>query len=67
MTTPPTTQGKAIGESFPVNQNSKTRATGKLREEAEHCPDHIFFSPLSQETYLTTHRSRKGSLEAKGE
>jgi len=34
--------GKAIGNSFPKDQNSKTRIAGQLREEAGPCRDHIF-------------------------
>ena len=38
----PISQGKAIGDSFPVDRDSKTRITGQLGEEAGLCPDHIF-------------------------
>ena len=38
----PHTQHKAIGDSFPVDQNSKVRIAGQLRLEAGPCPDHIF-------------------------
>ena len=35
-------QGKAIGDSFSVDQNPKMRTTGELEEEAGPSPDHIF-------------------------
>ena len=56
-------QDKAIGDSFPVDQNSKMRRTGQLKEEARPCPDHISHS-RSQETSPTMH-AQKGSLEVK--
>ena len=37
--------GKAIGNSFPEGQNSKTRIAGQLREEAGPSSDHIFLIP----------------------
>jgi len=38
-------QGKAIGASLAIDQNSKTRIAGQLREEAGPCTDHIFLIP----------------------
>ena len=38
---PPSSQGKTIGDSFLIYQNSKRRIAGQLREEARPCPDHI--------------------------
>ena len=38
----PRSQGKAIGDSFPVDQNSKMRTTGELGEQAGPSPDHTF-------------------------
>ena len=35
-------QGKAIEDSFPVDQNSKMGTTGQVREGAGPCPDYIF-------------------------
>ena len=37
----PRSQGKAIGDSFPVDQNLKMRTT-ELGEEAGPSPDHVF-------------------------
>ena len=53
---------KRLGDSFPIDCNSRRRIAGQLREESGPCPDDIF---LSQETSLTIH-VQKGSLEAKG-
>ena len=39
------TPSKAIGDSFPEGQNSKTRIAGQLREEAGPSSDHIFLIP----------------------
>ena len=36
-----TPQGKAIGDSFYIDRNSKTRTAGQLREEAGPDSDHI--------------------------
>ena len=58
-------QSKPIGNLFPIDQNSKTRIAGQLKEESGPCQDHIFLV-LSQET-LQPHRHRKDSLETKGE
>ena len=38
----PTIQGKVIRDSFSMDQNSKMRLGGQLREEAGPCSDHIF-------------------------
>ena len=35
-------QGKAVGDSFSVDQNSKIRIAGQLREEAGPCLDYMF-------------------------
>ena len=53
----PSTQGKATGDSFPVDRNSKTRIAEQLREEAGPCPDHTqttYFS-FSKSGDLTNH------------
>ena len=42
-------QGKAIGDSFSIDRNSKTRITGQLREEAEPCTDHVFLIPKARD------------------
>ena len=39
-TPPPHHQGKAIGDSFPMDGNSKTRIVRELREEAGPCTVH---------------------------
>lgn len=56
-------QDKVIGESLPVDENSK-RTAGQLREEAGPCTDHVF-PCLGQETSPTRHVP-KGSVEVKG-
>jgi len=38
------TQGKAIGDWFPVDWNSKVRKAGQLREETGPLPDHVFLT-----------------------
>jgi len=35
-------QGKVIGDSFSMDQNSKRRIAGQLREEVGPCTEHIF-------------------------
>ena len=40
--TPSPPQGKATGDSFTTDQNSKTRIAGYLREKAGPSPDYIF-------------------------
>ena len=35
-------QSKAIGDSFPVGLNSRTRLAGQLRERSGPCLDHVF-------------------------
>ena len=37
-------QGKAIGDWFPVDWNSKVRKAGQLREETGPLPDHVFLT-----------------------
>ena len=37
----PSPQGKAIGDSFPVDRKAKTRIARQLKEEAGPCPVHI--------------------------
>ena len=61
---PPLPQGKVIGDSFPVDRNSKRRRAGQLREAARPCPDHIFLILIVRRP-LRLHRCRKGSLEVK--
>ena len=63
---PPTCQGKAIGDSFPMDWNSKMRLAGQLRQEAGPWPDPI---PLIPEVKRPPwqHMHIKGSLEATGE
>ena len=40
-------QGKAVGDSFSIDQNSKIRIAGQLREEAGPCPDYMFLFSAS--------------------
>ena len=65
MGTPPT-QGKATGDSFSIDWNSKTRIAGHLREEAGPCTDHIFLVPKVRRPPWPYMR-RKVSLGAKWE
>lgn len=59
-------QGKVIGDSFPVNQNSKTGIGEPLKEEAGPCWDHVFlFLEVGRPPW--PHRCRESSLETKGE
>ena len=51
-------QGKAIGDSFSIGQDSKTGVGGQLREEAGSCTDHIFLIP-KVETSPTTHAQKR--------
>ena len=62
---PPPLQGKAIGDSFSTDQNSKTRIAGHLREKAGPSPDHIFLI-LKVRRPPWPHMRRK-ALEAKGQ
>ena len=57
-------QSKAIGDSFSIDGNSKTRTAGQLREAAGPCSDHIF---LEVRRLPWPYMSNKGSLEARGE
>ena len=59
-------QGKAIGDSFYIDGNSKTRIAGQLREEAGPCTDHIFLVSKVRRP-SGPHMGRAGSLEAKRE
>ena len=52
------TQGKVIEDSFPVNQNSKMRIAGQLREKAGSCPDHTFLFPKSRDRLITHAQKR---------
>ena len=36
-------KGKVVGDSFPMDPNSKMRIAGQLRKKAGFYPDHIFF------------------------
>ena len=36
---------KQVGDSFSIDQNSKTRIAGQLKEEAGPCKGHIFLVP----------------------
>ena len=38
-------QGKTIEHSFLVDQNSKMRTAGQLKEKAGPCPDHMLLIP----------------------
>ena len=58
-------KGKAIGNSFCIDWNSKPIA-GQLNEEAEPWPDHTFLI-LDIRRSPWAHMHRKGPLEAKGE
>ena len=60
----PTIQGKVIRDSFSMDQNSKMRLGGQLREEAGPCSDHIFLFLKARD--LSNH-TLASSLEAKGE
>ena len=42
-------QDKAIGDSFSIDRNSKTRIAGQLREEAEACTYHVFLIPKARD------------------
>ena len=59
-------QGKAVGDSFSIDWNSKTRIAGQLREEGGPCTDHIFLV-LEVRKPPQPHMHKKCSLEAKGE
>ena len=61
-----TPQGKAIGDSFSIDRNSKTRIAGQLRDEGGPCTDHIFLIPKVRRP-PQPHTHKKCSLEAKGE
>ena len=59
-------QGKAIGDSFPVDRNSKLRIAGQLRRGGWALPrPHISFLEVMGPP--PPHVRRKGLLEAKGE
>lgn len=60
---PPIISIKRLGDSFPIDCNSRRRIAGQLREESGPCPGDIFLKV--RETSLTIH-VQKGSLEAKG-
>ena len=66
----PAPPSEVIGDLFPVNQNSKIRTAGQLREEAGHCPDHIFFpsesGDLPDYTYAEKAPWRPKGSNAKG-
>ena len=51
-------QDKATGNSFPIDQNSRTRRAGQLREKAGPCPDHVFLI-LKVRRPLGLHMCRK--------
>ena len=57
-------QGKAIGDSFYIDGNSKTRIAGQLREAAGPCTGHIFLVSKVRRP-SRPHMGRTGSLEAK--
>ena len=42
---PPLPQGKVIGDSFPVDRNSKILLVGQVREEVGPWPDRIYETP----------------------
>ena len=56
-------QGKAIGDSLSIDQNSKTRIAGQLREEAGPCTDHIFLIPKVKRP-PQTHMAQKRLLRS---
>ena len=56
--------GRAIGDSFPMDWNSKTKAAGQLREEAGPYPGHVFLI-LEVKRPPQPHMCRKGSFEVK--
>ena len=55
---PPPPPGKPIGDSFPVDRNSKMRITGQLNQEAGPCPDHVYLIPKSGELPGNTCREK---------
>ena len=55
----PHPKGKAIGESFPVDQNSKMRIVGQLRQEGWALLGPLISCSRSQETSLTTHGQKR--------
>ena len=59
----PTPQGRAIGDSFPVDRNSKTRIAGQLRQEAGPCKDHVFL--FLEVRRLPIPPAQEGSLGSK--
>ena len=66
MSPPSLTHGKAIGDSFCMDQNSKTRIAGQLREKNGLSPDHIFLIPEVRRPPWP-HVHRKGHWRSKGE
>ena len=63
---PTTTQGEAIGHSFPLDGNSKARRAGQLRKKAGLCPDHTFLiSEVRRPPQPHVHQ--KGSSQVKRE
>ena len=59
-------QGKAMGDSFSVDQNTKTKIAGWLGGKVGPCTDHIFLIPKVRRP-PQPHTHKKCSLEAKGE
>ena len=57
-------QGKAMGDSFSVDQNTKTKIAGWLGGKVGPCTDHIFLITEVRRP-PQPHMCRKGSLETK--
>ena len=64
--TPAPPQDKAIGDSFPVDRNSKMRKAGQLRVKAGSFPDHIFLIPEVRRA-REPHMCRKAPWRSKGD
>ena len=58
-------QGKMIGDSFPVNQNSKIKIAEQLRKRAGPCPDHRLLIPEVRRP-PQPHLHRKAPWRSKG-
>lgn len=59
----PPNQGKAIGDPFPIEWNSKKRIVGQLEEEAGPCPDLVFL--ILEVRRTSWPHMQKDSLEVK--
>ena len=59
-----TTRGKAVGNSFLMERNSKMRMAGQLRKTARPCSDHIFLT-FEVRRLPPPHMHRKASWRSK--